>query len=704
MGRERGGGRSSLKALDATIRLWALRVLVPLEGHAKLFDGTRFIGTGVAEAVGLKESTEGLWDAAQASAVRVELRALHARAEAGADDCRMPAALAANSRRLADLVGLSPADRQLLEFTVLLHTEPLLEEATDCLGPLSATRAARALAGVLRIPEPLVRASLSPDGLLTRTGLLSVSGHGSYPLRHKLDLLSGSFADRMVAAEEDVVGLLRDIVALAPAGMLKREDFSHLAETLDLLERYLRKSLQTRRCGVNILLHGPPGTGKSELTRMLARELKCRLFEVSCENERGDGIDGERRLRAFRAAQSFFSQRRTMLLFDETEDVFNDAVALIGHRSTALRRKAWINRMLEQNSVPTVWVSNSADCFDAAFIRRFDFVIELPVAPQPQRRRMIRKLCGELVSTDAVDRLARVDSLAPAVVARATSVVRVIQRGLAPSQSSAAVERLIDNTLRAQGRQGLGQSSGVELPAHYDPRFINSDVDLAELADDLRRVRSARLCLYGPPGTGKTAFGQWLARSMEVPLHARHASDILSPWVGGTERNLASAFREAAEEGAVLLLDEVESFLQERRGAQHSWEVTAVNEMLVQIESFPGLLIASTNWMEGLDAAALRRFDLKIRFDYLRPDQAWALFVAHCHALGLEQPAEALQERLRAVSTLTPGDFAAVARQQWFRPLATPLALVEAVAQECRLTKRKASEPVGFYRPTASDA
>ncbi|MBW6608203.1 ATP-binding protein, partial [Salmonella enterica subsp. enterica serovar Weltevreden] len=85
------------------------------------------------------------------------------------------------------------------------------------------------------------------------------------------------------------------------------------------------------------------------------------------------------------------------------------------------------------------------------------------------------------------------------------------------------------------------------------------------------------------------------------------------------------AFRKAQNDGAVLLIDEVDSFLQDRRGAQHNWEVSEVNEMLTQMESFSGVFVASTNLMEGLDQAALRRFDLKVKFDYLRADQAWAL-------------------------------------------------------------------------------
>lgn len=68
----------------------------------------------------------------------------------------------------------------------------------------------------------------------------------------------------------------------------------------------------------------------------------------------------------------------------------------------------------------------------------------------------------------------------------------------------------------------------------------------------------------------------------------RRASDLLSCWVGATEQNIARAFEEARKDDAVLLIDEADSFLQDRRGAGHSWEVTQVNEVLTQMENFEG--------------------------------------------------------------------------------------------------------------------
>jgi AAA+ superfamily predicted ATPase len=226
--------------------------------------------------------------------------------------------------------------------------------------------------------------------------------------------------------------------------------------------------------------------------------------------------------------------------------------------------------------------------------------------------------------------------------------------------------------------------------------LVNAGTNLEAVADGLAQTKEGRLCLYGPPGTGKTAFGRWLADKLGLPLHVKRASDLLSKFVGGTERNIARAFTEASDAGAVLLMDEVDSFLQDRAGAQRSWEVTEVNEMLSQMESFSGILIASTNLMDGLDQAALRRFDLKLKFDYLKPEQAWLLFERQCQSLGLGNPEIALKRELECLNVLTPGDFATVARQHRLRPAREPSTILDALKAECMIKGGVVKASIGF--------
>jgi transitional endoplasmic reticulum ATPase len=217
-----------------------------------------------------------------------------------------------------------------------------------------------------------------------------------------------------------------------------------------------------------------------------------------------------------------------------------------------------------------------------------------------------------------------------------------------------------------------------------------------QIADGIQHHGSARLCLIGPPGTGKSAYSRWLAEQLDKPLHVKRGADLLSMWVGGTEKNIARIFREAEQDNAVLPIDEVDSFLQDRNTCQHSWEITGVNEMLTRMETYNGVFIASTNRLEGIDSAALRRFDLKVKFDVLKPQQAWKLLQSHCQALGLPAPDASLQTALQKLDGLTPGDFAVLERQHCFRPITDVKALIAALQAECALKTPHHRQPIGF--------
>ncbi len=156
-------------------------------------------------------------------------------------------------------------------------------------------------------------------------------------------------------------------------------------------------------------------------------------------------------------------------------------------------------------------------------------------------------------------------------------------------------------------------------------------------------------------------------------------------------------FRQATADGAVLLLDEADSFLQERQKASHSWEVTQGNELLTQMEDFEGLFVCSTNLMDSLDKASLRRFDYKIKFGHLKPGQAWALFNEVISSHGRGRLDDRCHQKLARYSNLTPGDFATVVRRNRLAasPL-TPQRLLEGLAREARFKDRNRSKGIGF--------
>lgn len=670
------------------VQLWLLRLLIPLELHRKLVRDDGVQSDALASALGIDADDPACKHRDRAQIVAY-LRDAHAQAERQPQNASSSRCLRDNLNHLSMVIGLSKLEQRIFEFVVRLHSDRLLEDVTDELGALSSGRMVSILAVLLKVEESLLWDALGPAGTLSQSGLLQFDRGGSSPLHSKLTLLSSRFAECMLFPLSDPVMLLAGMVNKAAAPELSLSDYEHMQPTLDVLVPYLEESVQSQRKGVNILVHGSPGTGKTQLARVLAAHLKCDLFEVTAEDEDGDPLKGFWRLCAYRAAQSFLRKSRSMIAFDEIEDVCGERG---GGREATYNSKAWFNRTLEENQVPTLWIANDISGLDAAFIRRFDMVFELAVPPRGHRLRIVRQLCAGWLDDAHAQRIADAPDLAPAVIARAARVTQAICSRAKHPAPPRVLCQLIDNTLKAQGHARLGDRPSQ--PIVYDPGMVSTDVDLNSLAEGLAQVSQARICLYGPPGTGKTAYARWLASRLERPLKVERASDILSKWVGETERNLARCFRQADEDGAVLLIDEVDSLLQDRRHLSHSWQITMVNEMLTQMEEFRGIFVATTNLLGNLDQATLRRFDLKARFGFLAAEQARSLFTQYCRQMNIDAPPDAV-ECAGAMRTLTPGDFAAVARQARFRPFASPADFVSALKAECAL---KEAEPraMGF--------
>jgi SpoVK/Ycf46/Vps4 family AAA+-type ATPase len=194
------------------------------------------------------------------------------------------------------------------------------------------------------------------------------------------------------------------------------------------------------------------------------------------------------------------------------------------------------------------------------------------------------------------------------------------------------IERQLKNADLALGTKS--ETAGRRSVTTYDLSMLNveSRFEVPRIVEALKSRGHGSLCFYGPPGTGKTALAEHIARALDLPLIIKQASDLMSKYVGETEQNMAAMFREAESEKAVLLLDEADSFLQDRRGAQRTYEVTEVNEMLQGMERHAGIFICTTNLFNSLDQAALRRFTFKIRFMPLTREQRETMFVVEALA------------------------------------------------------------------------
>lgn len=482
-------------------------------------------------------------------------------------------------------------------------------------------------------------------------------------------LSAGDLLEDLLALEPGTPEeLLTAIAELCPAAEWTLADFPHLEREAQRMTTVLRNAAQTHAVGINALLYGPPGTGKTQFAQAVAGAAGLSAYQVRTADDDGDGLSRSGRLGAYLLTQRLLRGRTDcVILFDEVEDVFassqNALLALFGGTPQAGNEKGWMNRTLEENAVPAIWITNDADSMDRAFLRRFLLPVAFSNPPRRVRRQMIeRHLGGGRVPENVLDDLAADSLLVPAQFGAA--------RRLLELQPDGAPEDVARASVSASRRlmTGVGSPHRRHAATEFDPAFLNvaGGIAPARLADALARRGRGTLCFFGPPGTGKTEFAHILADALDRELVARASSDLVSPYVGRTEQNIARLFAEIDAERSILLLDEVDSLLRDRRQARHSWEATQVNELLLRMEQFQGIFIAATNLLDQIDTAALRRFDFKLQFKPLTPAQRVALFARE--ALGdvaaAEALAPALLRKLESLDGLTPGDFANVVRQR----------------------------------------
>ena len=317
---------------------------------------------------------------------------------------------------------------------------------------------------------------------------------------------------------------------------------------------------------------------------------------------------------------------------------------------------------------------------DEAIIRRFDYVLEFKTPPKKIRKKFLLKYAD--LSPKTIKILSSHKYLTPAVIERNIKVWKSC------SNDEKTLIRMINNTLTAQGYSKImkkkSKKKKFNLPNFYNPKFINSDENLENIIDGLKENPQARICLYGIAGTGKSAFGKYIAKKLSKEVIIKKGSDLLGMFVGESEKNIANAFKEAKDKKAVLIFDEVDSFLQDRNNAYRNWEISQVNEMLTQMEEFDGVFIATTNLIDNLDKASLRRFDIKIEFKALNPNQLQELFVSVCKELKIEIDKNIL-DKVRYLNNVTLGDFGMIMRQNRFNKITLSKNLYNKLKQETNL-------------------
>lgn len=674
------------------LRVVMLRLMIKTPALGRLKGRAGYNLTQVCASLGF-QNFENYCESRSLAEIGQDLSAVLTRWEAELGQAsHFPQVLQSNLKALGEIIDLDPLELDILGLGVLIHAESIFESCSELLGvELAGYNIERILAPLLGQRPESVAKCLQRDQKLASSGLLSIDISGRYGLRQLVDLLTSTFASRMLVPQDDIRKIVEGFVRPVPHSSLTAQDFGHIQTNLGICKSLLNHCVNQKMSGTNVLIYGKPGTGKTEFARWLATELNLPLLEISPNNLAGAPVVPIRRVRNYRIAQAFFKNNSSLILFDECEEILNQVSG--NERSddeATIPRKSWINKILDSNDVPTIWIANSIERFDEAYLRRFSVCFEMPIPSQLQREVLLAKAVDGVVSVKAQAAIARHKDATPAMLMQTAKVIQAIAAQRPESERDVLAIHLMNNTLKAQSKANIMTQSDLGIAGRgFEPEWVNSEVNLQSLRESIVKSRTGRLCLYGPPGTGKTAFGKWLAQEMDVPHLVLKASEILSPYLGETEQKMVQAFDAAVQQKGVLQFDEVDSFLQDRQKTTKQWEVTQVNEMLTQMENFQGVFIASTNLFQNLDEACLRRFDMSIKFGFMKSDAAWRMFIKTCSILGLNDAQPFHQSQLAYLAQLTPGDFEQLVRRaRLLRPQSANEVLVQL---EVALTHKKTS-------------
>lgn len=501
------------KELVDKISLWMLRIIINLGGSKEFLDkDNRFNKDSIACFLDVGKYTEMDSDDFKRSEVlsilKKNLIKLEKRKRFTSSKL-----LTKNIKQISKLMNLNLYEEQILEFKVLQNQYEILDETADFLGnTLNSAQAKKILSVILNIPLKNINEAFKSTSKLSKSSIVSINKSYHHDLNNKLEILSDEFADNMLNLDEDISVMIKDTVKPCENSELKLKDYQHLSKDIDILTPYLASAIENKEHGVNILFYGLPGTGKTELAKTISQTLKTKLYEISYTNEDDEAIDGYKRLKAYKTAQALLANQNILLMYDEAEDIFDSSDSPFAPKRQD--NKAWLNRMLETNTIPTIWITNNIYSIDNAMVRRFDMSIEVPIPNKSKRAEIIKNHSNNLLNEQSIKVLAENENIAPALITRATKVVSSIET----EDKSKAFTQVLNNTLKAQGYKEIKEKIVTLLPNIYDPKFINTTTNLEALTQGIKEHQNARLCLYGAAGTGKSAFGRYIAETLNKPL------------------------------------------------------------------------------------------------------------------------------------------------------------------------------------------
>lgn len=455
------------------------------------------------------------------------------------------------------------------------------------------------------------------------------------------------------------------------------EDIGGLKEEVkkvrEMIEIPLKRPELFERLGISppkgVLMHGPPGTGKTLLAKAVANESDAHFIAIQGPEIMSKYVGGsEEKLREF--FEEAEENAPSIVFIDEIDAIAPKREEVSGEteRRVVAQLLTLMDGLKSRGQVVVIGATNRPDALDPALRRggRFDREIEIGVPDKDGRQEVLQIHTRGMPLDDKVDLDEIADTTHGFVGADLEmlckeAAMRVLRRVLPDIKAD---EEIPSETLK---KMIIKKSDFKEALKEIQPSALREvlvqvpDIkweDIGGLKNAKQELREAvewplkypesfdkfgvtppkGVLIYGPPGTGKTLLAKAVANESQANFIAVKGPELLSKWVGESEKGVREVFRKARQTApTVIFFDEIDSIASARSGSSTDSGVTqrVVNQLLTEIDGLEELqdvaVIAATNRVDIMDPALLRpgRFDRHVKVD--DPDEKARLEIFKVH-------------------------------------------------------------------------
>ena len=468
------------------------------------------------------------------------------------------------------------------------------------------------------------------------------------------------------------VGNLVD-VSYEDVGGLKEE----VKKVREMIEIPLKRPELFEKLGIappkGVLMHGPPGTGKTLLAKAVASESDAHFIAINGPEIMSKYVGGsEENLREY--FEEAEENSPSIIFIDELDAIAPKREETNGEveRRTVAQLLTLMDGLKSRGQVVVIGATNRPDSLDPALRRpgRFDREIEIGVPDSEERKEVLEIHTRNMPLAEDVD-LEKIANTTHGFVGAdleslcKEAAMRVVRRILPEIQNDEEIPKEVLEKIVVTGDDFRNAQKEIQPSALREVLVQIPDIgwdDIGGLEDVKQELKEAvewplkhpetfqRLgirppkgtLLYGIPGTGKTLLAKAVASESEANFISVKGPELLSKWVGESEKGVREVFRKAKQASpTVIFFDEIDAIAGARSGNDTDSGVTkrVVNQLLTEMDGLEELedvaIIAATNRPDILDAGLMRpgRFDRHIQVK--EPDEDARISIFEVHTKGM---------------------------------------------------------------------